>query len=131
MGLSISLLLLMVLYNTSISKVENERRRIGILQALGVTSKQYKQFYFFTGLAYGLIALLFANIIFFIIVLYFGLAFGGPLGSAIENVLWLYPFKVHITIAIVFLLLAVITTYLPIRKTIKQAPIYNINNNQR
>ena len=131
LGLCISLLLIMVLYNTSESNIENERRRIGILQGLGVTSRQYKQVYFLTGLVYGLMALMFANLVFVLLVLSFALNFGGPLWSAIESLLWMYPFKIHIIINFIFLLLAIMTTYIPILKTIKQEAIYNINSNQR
>ena len=131
LGLSIALIILMILFNTSQSKVENERTRIGVLQALGVTKKQFKKLYILTGLGFGLMALITAHILLAAVVIVLGLTAGGPLMASIENILWLYPFKVHLTITIIYLLLSVITYYVPLKKILQNQPIYNINNNQR
>src|SRR5690606_13778099 len=45
LGISVALITLIILYNTTLSKLEQERERIGILQALGVTEGQFKGLY--------------------------------------------------------------------------------------
>ena len=131
LGLSIALVILMILFNTSQSKVENERKRIGILQAIGITNKQFKRQYLLTGLSFGLIALIIGHLVLGFALVIMGIIAGGPLLLAIENILWLYPIGIHVAICISYLLLSVITYYLPLGKILVNQPIYNINSNQR
>lgn len=131
LGLSIALIILMILLNTSQSKVEQERTRIGVLQALGVTKRQFKRLYIFTGLSFGLIALIFAHTIFIILISVFATIEGGQFMSAVESLMWLYPRTVHIIVCIIYLILATFTYYSPLRPILKNQAIYNIQNNQR
>ena len=131
LGLSIALIILMILLNTSQSKVEQERTRIGVLQALGVTKRQFKRLYIFTGLSFGLIALLFAHIVFVGLISIFASIEGGHFMTAVESLMWLYPTKVHIGVSIIYLILATFTYYSPLRPILKNQAIYNIQNNQR
>lgn len=131
LGLSIALIILMILLNTSQSKVEQERTRIGILQALGVTKRQFKGLYIMTGLSFGLIALLFAHIVFVGLISIFASIEGGQFMTAVEGLMWLYPIKVHIVVSIIYLILATFTYYSPLRPILKNQAIYNIQNNQR
>jgi ABC-type antimicrobial peptide transport system permease subunit len=131
LGLSIALVILMILFNTSQSKVENERKRIGILQAIGITNKQFKIQYLLTGLSFGLIALIIGHLVLGFALVIMGIIAGGPLLLAIKNILWLYPIGIHVAICITYLLLSIITYYLPLGKILLNQPIYNINSNQR
>lgn len=125
LGISVAIITLIILYNTSLSNLEQERERIGIFQSIGVTAGQFKRLYFITGLAYGAIAILAAHIILSIILLITTFSYKG------SNPLWLYPWKVHIASCIVFFIIAVLTYYLPIRKIVKNQPVNNIRSLSR
>ena len=58
-----ALIALVILYNTTLSKLEQERERIGTLQAIGVTGGQFKKLYLITGVLYGLISIILAHIL--------------------------------------------------------------------
>ena len=120
LGIVIAGISLIILYNTTLSKIEQERDRIGILQALGVTSKQFKLLYLLTGLFSAIIALIVGHGILSLII-YFTMDYS----------LWLYPIKIHIGISIAFIILATLVYYMPIRKIIKNQPVYNIRSLSR
>lgn len=125
LGLSVAIITLIILYNTTLSKLEQERERIGTFQALGVTGQQFKRLYLFTGMGYGLLALIISHILLATAVLLTSLNTGRT------NTLWLYPWKVHIAISIITFSIILMTYYLPIRKIIRNQPIDNIRNLSR
>ena len=128
LGLSVSFIALIILYNTSISKLEQERERIGSLQAIGVTGQQFKKLYLVTGIAYGLISLILAHIFMAIIVLITSVGNSGPILINIKNKLWLYPWKVHIIVCSIYFIITVLTYYLPLGKILKNQPVNNIRS---
>lgn len=117
LGFVIVGIIFIVLYNTTISKVEQERDRIGILQSLGVSAKQFNLLYLITGFFSALIALLIAHIILLIIIY-----------LTMDYRLWLYPWKLHIAICIGFVMLATLVSFMPIRKILKNQPVNNIRS---
>lgn len=127
LGLAIAIITLLILYNTSLSKLEQERERIGTLQALGVTKGQFRLFYAGTGALYAFIALTVAHLVNLIILLITGL-FDGHFN--LVHQLWLYPWPVHLSVCVVFALIAILTYYLPLEKILEKQPIKNIQNLQ-
>jgi len=121
LGVSVALITLIILYNTTLSKLEQERERIEILQALGVTEEQFKKLYLFIGFGYGLIALIISH---------------GLLGLAViitfitgkPKPLYMYPWKLHLIVSVVMFVTILFTYFLPIRIIIKAQPIDNIRN---
>lgn len=121
LGISVALITLIILYNTTLSKLEQERERIGILQALGVTEGQFKGLYLISGFGYGLFALIISHILLALAVLITFIS-GRP------KPLYLYPWKLHAFVSIVVFIIITLTYFMPIRKIIKNQPIDNIRN---
>ncbi len=117
LGLVIAGIALVILYNTTLSKVEQERNRIGILQSLGISTGQFKLLYLLTGFISSIIALIIGHAILAIIV-YFTMDYG----------LYLYPWKLHISVCVAFIILASLVYYIPIRKVIRNQPVDNIRS---
>lgn len=121
LGISVAIITLIILYNTTLSKLEQERERIGTFQALGVTSGQFRGLYILSGIGYGLIALAISHLLLALAVLFTFMA-GRP------NPLYLYPWKIHILTSIGLFIIISLTYYMPLRKIIKNQPIDNIRN---
>lgn len=122
LGISVAVITLIILYNTTLSKLEQERERIGTFQALGVTGQQFKKLYLFTGIGYGIVALVISHILLGIAALVTSLGIGRA------EPLWLYPWNIHILVSIIIFIVTVMTYYLPIRKILGNQPIDNIRN---
>ena len=121
LGISVAIITLIILYNTTLSKLEQERERIGILQALGVTEGQFKGLYLLSGIGYGLLALIISHLL-------LGLAVLITFVSGRPQPLYLYPWKLHIIVSIAIFIIITLTYFMPIRKIIRSQPIDNIRN---
>lgn len=121
LGISVAVITLIILYNTTLSKLEQERERIGLFQALGVTSGQFKKLYLFSGISYGVLSLLVSHIV-------LGLAVGLTYIGGRPSPLYLYPWKIHISTSIVVFIIISLTYYMPIRTIIEKQPIDNIRS---
>lgn len=136
LGISVAVITSIILYNTSLSKLEQERERIGTFQALGVTKEQFEKQYLILGSIYGLISLVISHLILIIAIMLTSIGKSTPslmnssqyIKYIIKNQLWLYPWIAHIGISIVFLIVTILTYYLPLRKIIDKQPIDNIRN---
>lgn len=136
LGLTAAAIAFIILYNTMVSKLEQDKNRIGILQSLGVTKKQFSKHYMRVGILSGLLSVLVINLL--LIVVLFITSVGAVEGITmtfedyIKDIfnyrLWLYPWTVHIAISIVFFILTVLTYYLPSRKITRQYPVENIRS---
>ena len=111
------LIALMILWNIQMSAFEQERKRIGVLQALGVTNRKIAAAYWKNGIKNALMSLFFTHILLFGI-LY--LAKGGML------YLKYYPWVAHIAICVLFLSLTVFVYSGPAKELKKYAPTENI-----
>ena len=128
LGASVALIALIILYNTTLSKLEQERERIGTLQAIGVTSGQFKKLYLITGILYGIISIILAHILLSFIVLATTVSNSGPFLINVKNGLWLYPWNIHIVICITFFIITVLTYYLPLGRILSKQPVENIRS---
>ncbi len=128
LGVSVALISLIILYNTTLSKLEQERERIGTLQAIGVTAKQFKKVYLFTGILYGIISIFLGNIFMFFIVIATTASSNGHFIVSLKNGLWRYPWNIHIIICLIFFIITVLTYYLPLGKILKKQAVENIRS---
>lgn len=139
LALLIGFIIIIILYNTALSKVEQERNWIGILQSLGVSNNRLERLYLLTGLVYSFISVILANILLSIVYIftdigvtsYKTLGVGQYIYEVFNHKLWLYPWKVHFIICLIFFVIIIITYYIPIRKTLKNQPVYNIQSLNR
>ncbi len=136
LGLTSAAIACIILYNTMVSKLEQDKNRIGILQSLGVTREQFSRHYLQVGILNGLLAAVIANIILMLVLFLtsLGTAVGLPMsfGDYIKDIftyrLWLYPWGVHVLVCIIFFVLTVLMHYLPSRNITKQYPVENIRS---
>lgn len=122
LGLTALLLALIIFYNTLASDLEQERCRIGILQALGVSNRLLARRQLILGSAAAGTALVLSNLL-----LWGGVtAFAGMSGSVLGNLLWGYPAVGH---GVLCLFLCVVITALflaPMGRLRRFLPVENI-----
>ncbi len=128
LGVAVALIALIILYNTTLSKLEQERERIGTLQAIGVTGGQFRKLYLITGVLYGVISLALSHVLMLFMVVSTTVGNSGPFMTNIKNRLWLYPWKINIIICVIFFIITVLTYYLPLGKILKNQPVENIRS---
>ena len=127
LGLSMAVIMLMAQYNIGLSKLENERDKIGVLQAIGVTRSSFKKAYGLSGVGFSFLVIGLTNALFFSGV---GLAAAVHPGNFIAGwgeILWHFPWKIYGISQCVFLIFGTLVCYLPCLKIIKHQPIVNIN----
>lgn len=136
-GIAAAAIALIILYNLSLSKMEAESERIGILQSLGVTGSQFKLLYLKNGIACGLFSLAVAHIVFFA-ALYItsvttisNLTLNGRIRDIAVNQLYRYPVGLHMGVCIVFFIICVSTYYRSVQTIINRQPVDNIRSLSR
>lgn len=127
LGTSIAIFALMILYNMTLSKVSSEQGRIGVLQALGVTTLQFKRQYRLTALLFALFALMLAHLLLLVVTLIVTAAQGVSPTDYLLNSLWQYPWEIHGLLCLIYMGLAFFSYYLPILRIVKHQPCVNIN----
>lgn len=131
LGLTAAGIALVILYNILLSKAEQDKNRIGILQALGVTREEFTRYNLLEGLIQGGLSLVLAHLLLLLILFLTakpGVSMGliGRLRDIFVYDLWLYPWNWHIILSISYLILMVVIYYLPTRKIIRNSPVENI-----
>lgn len=136
-GISSAVLIVVILYNISYSRVEQERSRIGVLQAIGITRRQFYGGYVLEGLVSSLLSLLFVNLILILIGI---ITIPGISGDGITVVdklkdffvyrLKEFPYAEYGALLGMFVLVMTVISYLPIRRMVRQQPIENIQNRE-
>ncbi|NLV77489.1 MAG: FtsX-like permease family protein [Tissierellia bacterium] len=136
LGITAAAIAFMILYNTTVSKMEQDRNRIGILQSLGVTKEQFSRHYLLVGVLVGILTLLIAHLL-LLLMLYltslgdlgeFSLTFSEHMEDIFTYRLWLYPWTVHIVICIIYFVLTVLIYYMPTRSITDKYPVENIRS---
>lgn len=130
LGVSIAVIALLILYNTTLSKIESERERIGTLQSLGVTHAQFKGLYTATGIVFGMASLILGCLLSGLVLIALRGGFGAVFQSQL-SVIWLFPWTLTLGISISFVIICILTYYLPIKKALKVPPIHNISGLQK
>lgn len=128
-GISVASIAMMIIFNLVIIKVENERERIGILQAIGVKASQFKRLYRNTGILFGLGSFMVATLV----VLGIVQITVGSLSDIIKSkgdLLYDFPWIMMLGIGFVYVFICARVHYKPIKCVIENQPIYNIQVNQ-
>jgi ABC-type lipoprotein release transport system permease subunit len=139
LGLTSSLIALIILYNTLVSKAEQEQNRIGVLQSIGVTELDFTKHYLKVGFSQGMLAVIISNFVLFIIFMVTSVkrlstvevSFIDTLKDIFTNQLYLYPWYLHIGICILFLFFILLMNFYSAHKVTKNYPIENIRSLNR
>lgn len=122
LGLTAVLLALMIFANTVISDIEQERNRIGILQSLGVSNRQFIKRQLYIGLISSGCALLITNT-----ALWGGIAIYSAFTEAVlGNLLWGYPWLLHTLLCVVLAAIITLLYIMPMHNLRRYLPIENI-----
>lgn len=136
LGFTSAAIACIILYNILVSKLEQDKNRIGILQALGVTNREFSRHYTQIGVLNGLASIILVNILLIIVMLLTSIAgadgiqmeFGGYIKDILTFRLWQYPWIIHGIISIMFFILTVLMYYLPSKKITDKYPVENIRS---
>lgn len=136
LGLTAAAIALIILYNTMVSKIEQDRNRIGILQALGVRKEEFAQNYIKMGIIVGIASLLVIHLLLFSTVFLTSMGdlaeFSPDLPHYIRDIfkykLIDYPWLLHFLVSLVYLIINTLIYYLPSREIIKKYPVENIRS---
>lgn len=136
LGLISSVIALIAFYNTAISRMEQDRNRIGILQSMGVTRGQFAGQYLVQGVMQGIMAVVITNAAIFALLLMVtaltsDISMGG-IGQLINQMmaerLWQYPWTAHILISGMFIVIITVLQMIPAMRIAKQYPVDNIRS---
>ncbi|MBE6882876.1 MAG: FtsX-like permease family protein, partial [Ruminococcaceae bacterium] len=122
LGLTAVLLALLIFANTVASDIEQERNKIGILQSLGVSNKQFIKRQLYIGLAVSASSLFIANAVLWIAVAVYSAFSDAVLG----NLLWGYPWILHIILCVLLAAIITMLYVVPMKNIQKYLPIENI-----
>ncbi len=134
LGFTAASLATIILYNILVSKLDQDKNRIGILQALGVSKRDFSKHYLQLGIVTALIAIIIANLLIFIILLLTSMLSTGRIDfTLMDNIrdtfefrLWQYPWVLHIILNILFFAVTVLMYYLPSIRIVQSSPVENI-----
>lgn len=111
-------------------QLEVERERIGILQSLGVTEKDFRRSYLKEAILRVLQAILLAHVV--LVIGLIGYVFissrSADLLTELKITLWDYNWLWHGLVLLVFSLLGILATYLPVGQILKRQPVNNIRS---
>ena len=108
MGTNMLVITVILLENLLSAEVEEDRKRIGILQALGMTDGQYLGGQSIQALVSGIISLLLTHLLLLIITLLGFAVTGGGFGLVLCKLklfMQFYPWQIHIVLCVVYLAL--------------------------
>lgn len=135
LGASVALIVLTIYASTVESTLENERKRTGILQSMGVTRRQMTRTQAGLGVWNALLSVLIANILVAAVVVLTTaaqsaqvLTLAQTLGAMGETTLWRYPWRAHIALCAALLPLSALIYALPMRRIAKCSPVENIRS---
>lgn len=139
LGITAATIACVILYNTTVSKLEQEKNRIGILQAFGVSKEQFSTQYLKLGVVTGITSIIISHIMLFAVLLLtsinlvegINMGFADYIYDIFLNRLWLYPWFVHIIICVLYFIITVLIYYLPNKKVTNLYPVENIRSLNR
>lgn len=139
LGLTAAAIAFIILYNITVSKLEQDRNRIGILQSMGVTKKEFSRLYIGTGAINGLISLVISHLMLLIVMFLSSIGMGkgltmefsGYMKDIFAYRLWGYPWKIHILLSVLFFIVTVLIYYIPSRYITEKYPVENIRSLSR
>lgn len=139
LGAAAVLLVLVILLFILSDMAEQERRRIGILRAIGASKRGIRGAHVRLAMREGLRTLGLANVAFALVLL--GCAFvktgfhtlspAALVSTLSEGLLWKYPWKIHLVICLGALLATTLLRALPYRRLCKMSVIATIKGLER
>ena len=117
-GVAIVMIALVILWNIHMSAFDQERGRLGVLQALGVTNREIALRYLGKGIKTGVISLLLAHLCLGAVILLTAGGFRGLSG---------YPWGLHVLVCLGYFILVAAVGCGPIWELKKYTPNENIN----
>ena len=127
LGVEMSLVVLILLYSAAGVAVEQDRYRLGTLQALGVTDAEMNRGQAMQALGIAAVACVAANLTLALVQLLTALMSGHPWVTLLENLNG-YPWGVHALVCLAFLVSYTVLQSLPIRRVSRLDPIENIRS---
>lgn len=133
LGFVILLITSQILYQGFKSELEEEAFRIGTLQSMGVQAKDMQKSYLRRAIEDVLLALVLSHLVYGVLLIL--LSFRGQgvrllhLGSLLQLMLWKYPWGIHLLLVLLFALVGVLTSYLPLKRVLQRTPLDNIRYN--
>lgn len=136
LGFTSASIALIILYNILVSKLEQDKNRIGILQAIGVTRSKFSNHYLLSGIIHGTLSIVMANLLLMVVMLIttgnklsgLDITFFDFIRDILNYGLFKYPWMIHLTLCIIFFLLTILVHYLPARRITRQYPVENIRS---
>ena len=120
-----------ILYNSLSSRADQDKKRTGILQAIGVTRGQLKRTQLSKGIRNAIISIIASHMILISIVYILfrtrAQSNGLDIMVYINKFINYYPFYVHIAVIILYFIITIFIYTLPTRRIIKNSPVENIN----
>lgn len=122
-----------------VSKMEQDRSRIGILQSIGVSNYEFSKHYLIVGIFSGIVSVLLSNLLLFIVLLIssaattlgINMTFKDYVSGIFNYKLWMYPWPLHIALCVIFFILTILINYLPSRNITSKYPVENIRSLSR
>ena len=133
LGFVILLITSQILYQGFKSELEEEAFRIGTLQSMGVQAKDMQKSYLRRAIEDVLLAQVLSHLVYGVLLIL--LSFRGQgvrllhLGSLLQLMLWKYPWGIHLLLVLLFALVGVLTSYLPLKRVLQRTPLDNIRYN--
>ncbi len=136
LGFAAAMIALVILANTVSSAIDQERKRFGILQSIGVEEKTFKKQQYMTGLKHGLMSLAIANAVMLIVLLAFSVINNAWLDMGamdyvkdlVFNTMSRYPWAIHFALCGAYLIVLLLIHRVPIRNVLKYSPVENIRS---
>lgn len=136
LGFTSASIALIILYNILVSKLEQDKNRIGILQAIGVSREKFSIHYLLSGVLHGSLSIVVANMLLTVVMLItsssklrgLDIKFTDYIRDIFNYGLFQYPWKVHFALCLIFFLLTVLIHYLSASRITKQYPVENIRS---
>ncbi|NMB08056.1 MAG: ABC transporter permease [Tissierellia bacterium] len=139
LGITAAAIALIILYNTMVSKMEQDRNRIGILQSMGVTKEEFSHYYIKIGIIVGLLSIILIHLILFLILFFtsmgdlsgFSVGFSGYIEDIFVYKLMDYPWILHLVVCIIYFIITILIYYMPSRSITSKYPVENIRSLSR
>jgi len=134
LGFAAVLLSMLILDNAVASALEQERSRMGILQSMGISGRQFVLQQLYAGFLYAVIGLAAAHLVWLAAVSVFTLitggaacsSFGGFMACLSGQALWQYPWQIHSVVCALCGVLCVWLQTAPMFPLLRYKPIENI-----
>lgn len=136
LGFAAAMIALVILANTVSSAIDQERKRFGILQSIGVEEKTFKKQQYMTGLKHGLLSLAIANAVMLIVLFVFSLINNAWLDMGfmdyVKDMVFItmsrYPWAIHFALCGAYLIVSLLIHRIPVRNVLKYSPVENIRS---